>query len=175
MPPRARPEAARPTRSSLSSLFWQERSAFFQLLSESAERPFLLVIIKGVGEAQRPPAHVPSVHYGLHYYLGKEKHPRVIEAHACLIRPAATGSATGSAALPASVCTGAGDDGTPPTVPPKAPHEVTGDLLGGEFTPPADYDPDHPDSWVLCTFAAISRRCRTQGLRTGTTELEEEK
>ena len=98
----------------------------------------LLVIIKGVGELQRPPSHVPSVHYGLHFYVGREAHrPRVIEAHACLILPSAAPS-------------------------------------GRIFDVEAPYDPTDGDSWVLCTFRTLQRRCDRNGFFSGTTALDPE-
>jgi hypothetical protein len=123
---------------SLHYLDTEERIAFYALLASKLTRPMLLVIIKGVGELQRPPSHVPSVHYGLHFYVGREAHrPRVIEAHACLILPSAAPS-------------------------------------GRTFDVEAPYDPTDGDSWVLCTFRTLQRRCDRNGLFSGTTVLDED-
>ena len=123
---------------SLHYLKPEERNAFYALLASKLTRPMLLVIIKGVGEVQRPPSHVPSVFYGLHYYVGHEhKRPRVIEAHACLILPSAAPS-------------------------------------GRTFDVEAPYDPTDGDSWVLCTFRTLQRRCDRNGFFSGTTALDPE-
>ena len=37
------------------------------------------------------------------------------------------------------------------------------------------YDRNDPDSWVLCTFASLERRCRHYGIYSGLTEFSEEK
>ena len=51
--------------------------------------------------------------------------------------------------------------------------------LTGEAAPlprlPDEYSPADADSWVLCTFTSLERRCRKHGLHTGLTELAEEK
>ena len=67
---------------SLHYLPKDQRDAFFMYLATLLTRPMLLVIIKGVGNTQRPsPNVVRSVHLGLHYVVHKiEKHPRVVEA-----------------------------------------------------------------------------------------------
>jgi hypothetical protein len=123
---------------SLHYLKPEERNAFYALLASKLTRPMLLVIIKGVGEVQRPPSHVPSVFFGLHYYVGHEhKRPRVIEAHACLILPSAAPS-------------------------------------GRAFDVEAPYDPTDGDSWVLCTFRTLQRRCDLNGFFSGTTALDPE-
>ena len=123
---------------SLHYLKPEERNAFYALLASKLTRPMLLVIIKGVGEVQRPPSHVPSVFFGLHYYVGHEhKRPRVIEAHACLILPSAAPS-------------------------------------GRIFDVEAPYDPTDGDSWVLCTFRTLQRRCDRTGFFSGTTALDPE-
>eukprot|EP00326_Haptolina_ericina_P035636 CAMPEP_0181238250 /NCGR_PEP_ID=MMETSP1096-20121128/39233_1 /TAXON_ID=156174 ORGANISM="Chrysochromulina ericina, Strain CCMP281" /NCGR_SAMPLE_ID=MMETSP1096 /ASSEMBLY_ACC=CAM_ASM_000453 /LENGTH=494 /DNA_ID=CAMNT_0023333733 /DNA_START=1419 /DNA_END=2903 /DNA_ORIENTATION=+ len=64
----------------------QARDSFFTLLGHLTPRPFILVIIKGVGLEQRPPDWVRSAFFGIHYFAG-ERQPRVCEAHACLILP----------------------------------------------------------------------------------------
>lgn len=71
------------------------RATFYALLAEAVVRPLLLLIIKGVdssgGRKHTPvtPAHVPCTFLGIHYFLGKDPKPRVVEAHLALIRPAA--------------------------------------------------------------------------------------
>ena len=255
---------------SLHYLSGDEREALFRRLAAAASRPFLLVIIKGVGTRQRPPSGVPSVHYGLHYYVGPdEKLPRVIEAHCCLIEPSgrgdelergggAGGSGAGGEAAPApaaeeaeevsahalwptsrnggaavsspppsSAASASGSCASDPSVdkpeagadehdeasrlpenaegasvpapPPAAPEgrpDAAGGSSGGDASAratsaaltasaahegaqacgappqPLAYDPDDPDSWVICTFATLQRRCRLQGLRVGTTVYE---
>jgi hypothetical protein len=146
---------------SLHYLQPEERSAFFALLSAKAERPFLLLIIKGVGEKQRPQCHVRSVFFGLHYYVGEDKHARVIEAHACLIMPSAPkhgGDAVDDAKTAGDALPGRATVGS----------ETMGRVAEG-IAVGRKYDPDDPDSWVLCTFETLERRCAWQGLRVGTT------
>ena len=98
------------------------------------------MIVKGVGQTQRPPAPlVLSTFFGLHYFRGgREAKPRVAEAHACLITP------PGYALSPSLA------DGMVPT-----------------------YEKADADSWVLCTFAALRRRCMRNGLFSGTTQFIE--
>ena len=97
------------------------------------------MIIKGVGSTQRPSqAIVRSVYLGLHYVIGREKHPRVVEAHVCLILPKGHECCAISAGQ----------------APPYAPLEVP------EGT-------DSSDSWILRTYATMERRHKRHGLRTG--------
>ena len=37
------------------------------------------------------PSHVPSVFMGLHYFIGRDPKPRVVEAHLALIKPTSAG------------------------------------------------------------------------------------
>ena len=129
---------------SLHYLPKEERDAFFTFLASLVTRPLLLVIIKGVGQTQRPsPSVVRSVYLGLHYVIGKEKHPRVVEAHVCLILP--TGHPSDAISY-----------GTPAPFPPV---EVPSDA-------------DSSDSWILRTFATMERRSKRHGLRTGLSFFE---
>lgn len=116
---------------------------------------------------------MPSCFYGLHFYVGKEANrPRVIEAHACLILPSGrpapvaaftTGGACGGEARrpKAADADAAPDEAVAPLAPSKT------------FDVNAPYDPSDPDSWVLCTFRSLRSRCERDGLRTGTTVLDE--
>jgi hypothetical protein len=130
-----------------------DRLAFFTLLRRSVTRPMLLLIVKGVDSLARhetepmvPVGSVPSVFLGLHYFIGRNPRPRVAEAHVALIRPASS------------------DDPTEMAAPlPRLPRL------------PDEYSPADADSWVLCTFAALERRCLRHGVYTGLTELAEEK
>ena len=75
---------------SLQYLRGEERLAFFQLLRAVATRPMLVLIIKGVGTSQRPPERaegVESTYFGVHYVIGSDRNPRVVEMHLCLITP----------------------------------------------------------------------------------------
>ena len=160
---------------SLHYLKKDQRDAFFVYLASLLTRPLLLVIIKGVGNTQRPSQHVVrSVHFGLHYVVHRaEKHPRVIEAHACLVLPndhlASVASREAAEPPPAP---------EPPAAakPSKAkPPEV------GSTTPPAPLPPlvipesglEPSDRWMLQTYATLQKRIRRQGLRTGVTYFEE--
>ena len=96
------------------------------------------------------PSHVPSVFLGLHYFLGRDPKPRVVEAHLALLLPDGPGGAVGA---------GGAQGGAASTSP-----------VGGGLT----YDKYDPDSWVLSTFAAVERRV-LRGLYTGSTVLAEEK
>ena len=97
-----------------------------------------------------------SVYYGLHYFVGREKRPRVIEAHACLVVPtamAAHRTAAGAADGAAAAAEGGAGGGAAATA-------------GG-----AALDAD--DRWVLSTFDALERRVNSDGVRTGTTMMLE--
>ena len=171
---------------SLHYLKPDERRHFFELLARLVTRPLLLVIIKGVGETQRPQKTLPSVRsvfFGVHYYVGNTSgKPRVVEAHACLIAPAAAAEGAASPAPPQAPA--------PPAPPPPAPPAQGGQPAQHAEAPVASpaaapaaaasepeiiYDRDDPDSWVLCTFASLERRCNSFGLYTGVTEIGEEK
>jgi hypothetical protein len=130
---------------SLHYLKRDARAAFFLHLKTVVTRPLLLLIVKGVDSVARHRSEpmisdksVPSVFMGIHYFLGRDPKPRVVEAHLALIQPAG------------------------------AEREIPYDLCAG-------YNRDDPDSWVLCTFAAVEQRCSRHGLYHGTTELPEEK
>ena len=156
---------------SLQYLRGGERDAFYDGLPSLAPpgHPFLLVVIKGVGEAQRPPPHhpgVPSVFLGIHYVIGEDRNPRVVEAHLCLVRPAA---ATGVKAVGAdggsSSSGGSGGVGEaaaaaePPTT--DAQWAWRGATATATAAAHARLLPmTVPSSeWVAATFAAASRRC----------------
>ena len=131
---------------SLHYLKGPARAAFYELLAAAIRRPLLLLIIKGVDSVRKHqtggmvPDSVPSVFLGIHYYLGKDPKPRVVEAHVALIRPAAQ-----------HVAVSTGEQ-------PRAALDELPDL-------------DHPDAWVLATFAAVQRRYERDGLHTGVTDL----
>ena len=91
---------------SLQYLDRTKRSSFFTLLASLATRPMLLIVIKGVGDTERPPiAAVHSTFFGVHYVIGADRNPRVVEAHLCLILPSRDSTA---ALVDASVATVAG-------------------------------------------------------------------
>ena len=173
---------------SLHYLARDKRAPFFSLLATLATRPFLLLVIKGVGDHARPPrSHVHTVFFGVHYVIGRDdRQPRVVEAHLCLILP------TGYAAAPAEATPEAEPE---PEAEPKPEAEAT---LEAEATsaaeattrsgpqqagPSEETDPPLPplpdarlvprsDRWVLRTFEAVERRCQRDGLRTGVTLLD---
>ena len=63
-----------------------------------------MLVIKGVGHRQRPPtkgANVRSCFYGIHYVVGSERNPRVVELHLCLVLPQRRAPPTTSAAAEA--------------------------------------------------------------------------
>ena len=67
-----------------------ERAAFFAHLRRTCTRPTLLLIIKGVGTRERPPdtlVGIESVFFGVHYVIGADRNPRVVEMHLCLVTP----------------------------------------------------------------------------------------
>ena len=140
-----------------------ERDSFFAGLADAVRRPMLLLIIKGVGENQRPSPHVVrSSHLGLHYVVhNKEKHPRVVEAHVCLILPTTHPSAL---VPPESALPGTGDKGgaamrePPPPPPPLEASEGADDI----------------ERWVITTYKTVERRSKQHGLQTGTTICEEQ-
>ena len=79
---------------SLHYLKREQRKHFFELFRRSVTRPLLLLIVKGVDSVARhrtepmiSHASVPSVFLGIHYFLGRDPKPRVIEAHLALIQP----------------------------------------------------------------------------------------
>lgn len=137
---------------SLHYLKRQERADFYDTLARTVTRPLLLLIIKGVDSVARHkhepmvPEGIPSFIIGVHYYIGRNPKPRVVEAQLALIRPISHANSAGMA--PAA---GPNDDDVPP------------------------YDRSDPDSWVLSTFAAARRHSRRHGLFTGVTMLAEEK
>ena len=129
---------------SLHYLKKEDRDAFFTALATLVSRPMLLVIIKGVGQTQRPAQSViRSVYLGLHYVIGKEKHPRVVEAHVCLVLPRG------------HPCCAISAGATPPYAPLEVPE-----------------DADESDAWLLRTFATMERRLPRHGLRTGLSFFE---
>ena len=145
------------------SLKKDERDSFFAGLADAVRRPMLLLIIKGVGENQRPSPHVVrSSHLGLHYVVhNKEKHPRVVEAHVCLILPTTHPSVL---VPPESALPGTGDKGgaavrePPPPPPPLEASEGADDI----------------ERWVITTYKTVERRSKQHGLQTGTTICEEQ-
>ena len=140
---------------SLHYLPKNERDAFFAALPAAVAAPLLLVIIKGVGETQRPsPEVVRSVYLGLHYVIGQERHPRIVEAHVCLILPATMEGG------------GSGGDG--------GGGGVAGGGVGPSLPPPQIHPDMSPsDRWVVQTFLTMQRRCRRRGLRTSATVLRD--
>jgi hypothetical protein len=136
-----------------------ERDAYFIDLAHKVSRPMLLVIIKGVGETQRPSAHaVRSVYFGLHYVVHcAEKHPRVVEAHVCLVLPPEHPAEV----LSRERALGAGADGADGAPPPLPPLVIPDEGL------------ESTDKWMLQTFATVEKRCRRQGLNTGVNYFEE--
>lgn len=147
---------------------------------------------KGVGETQRPsPAVIRSTHFGLHYVVHKaEKHPRVIEAHACLVlpdsHPAAVASRQAAAASPAAPAAPA----APADKPPDAPKGIAATIYAADAPAAADVSDgaggaplpplvipesglDDVDLWLLRTYATLERRCRRTGVRAGVTYFEE--
>jgi hypothetical protein len=164
-----------------------ERDFFFRLLSALVTRPLLFVIIKGVGETQRPSPHVVrSVHYGLHYVVGKEKHPRVVEAHVCLILPTSHTFCLTPDATADEVARGAEEGGEEAraagdtSAAAKKGHEAAKSGSGSSATeespprPPLEpeAETDAADRWIVQTFACVERRCKRHGLRTGVTLFE---
>ena len=149
---------------SLHYLQKDQRDAYFKSLAKMVTRPMLLVIIKGVGNNRPSPDAIRSVYFALHYVVHRaEKHPRVVEAHVCLILP---GEASGGARLTGG-CKGEGEGeggrkgevkgALPPLV---IPEDAANDL------PPSDL-------WMLQTYATIEKRCKREGIRTGVTYFEE--
>jgi len=141
---------------SLHYLDPDERQSFFALLASLLHEPMLLLIIKGVGEKQRPnPQSVRSVHFGIHYVTGEDRSPRVVEAHLALLLPTNWAHAAAAHAWLARVLQAAGAK-----LPTTAALAADAALLTN-LTP--------SERWVLQTYSTLERRCERDGLRTGVT------
>jgi hypothetical protein len=135
---------------SLHYLQKDERDAFFRRLASLATRPLLLLIIKGVGEAGRPPSHVcRSVCYATHYVIGEDRSPRVTEANLCLIEPGGH-KHEAPPPLPSFSHMPGGGAGAP---------LVDGTDSTTSCSAVGDGVPRDSDQWVRDTFAAVERRC----------------
>ena len=93
---------------SLHYLKAEEKDNFYQLLCSLATRPLLLLVIKGLDQkgAAEVTRVVRSVHFGLHFVIGKDRNVRVVEAHLCLILPRAFQGAAPSGPAAARRCGG---------------------------------------------------------------------
>ena len=161
----------------------EERDLFFERLGSLVSRPTLVVVIKGVGEAQRPsPTAVRTVHFGVHYVVGQDRSPRVVEAHLCLVLPVhKTGAAPSAskASVSTTGCATAVARAAPamrawvgsPISSPRPPAERIANTLGQNST--SGYVHDDGGTWALQTFGALERRVKQGGVRTGVTMFRE--
>jgi hypothetical protein len=171
---------------SLHYLDPDERQSFFALLASLLHEPLLLLIIKGVGEKQRPnPQSVRSVHFGIHYVTGEDRSPRVVEAHLALLLPTNWAHAAAAHAWLARVLPAAG--AKLPTTAALAARPIDDTPTGAKLPTTAALAADAAlltnltpsealltnltpsERWVLQTYSTLERRCERDGLRTGVT------
>ena len=176
---------------SLHYLKPHEKADFFKRLRELATAPLLLLVIKGIGEVQQlcTEGLCRSVHYGLHYVIGQDRSPRVVEAHLCLIEPLSP-SPPPRASMHAS---GAESDGGDLEDAEADCNVDGGDDAAGESAHASSEDggraaaaaaavtpttrtttgaPRGSEQWVLQTFEAIERRIRRDGILSGVSMFE---
>ena len=168
-----------------------EKADFFKRLRELATAPLLLLVIKGIGEVQQlcTEGLCRSVHYGLHYVIGQDRSPRMVEAHLCLIEPLSP-SPPPRASMHASGVESDGGD----LEDAEADCNVDGgDDAAGESAHASSEDGDRAaaaaaavtpttrtttgaprgsEQWVLQTFEAIERRIRRDGILSGVSMFE---
>lgn len=178
-----------------------EKAAFFRRLAELATAPLLLLVIKGIGEVQQlcTKGLCRSVHFGVHYVIGQDRSPRVVEGHLCLILPSPPpptpppppptaaaytaaqhvddegsdaerdGGSDEPSSSRSSSSSGGGGRGPALTSATSSPHNAAPTGTGA-----GQHDglPRGSAQWVLQTFDAVERRVAREGLMTGVTLFE---